>query len=236
MISIVCPFYNERENLEELYSRLAKVTAGFREPWEVIFVDDGSKDSGGSYLKSLLPPGDSFRLVELERRYGLTTALYAGLEASRGEILATLDADLQNPPEEIPRLIDCLKDGDVVAGVRKNRRDGWLKRMSSRIANTIRRAVTGDHIEDIGCSLRVFRRQTLLAFYPYRGMHRFFLTFAELEGFKIKQIPVEHETRRHGRSKYGLMNRLTGPLLDLFAVRWMLSQKIRYRRKGGDHA
>jgi len=227
VISIICPFYNEKENLKELYERLAKAAEELGEEWEILFVNDGSVDGGGEILKSLVNPQVPVRLIELERNNGLTAALHAGFKAARGEILVTLDSDLQNPPEEIPRLRRLMEHADIIAGVRKRRHDPWLKRTSSRIANRIRRAVTGDHIEDTGCTLRIFRREVLGAFHPDRGMHRFFLPLAEAQGFKIKQVSVSHEERRHGKSKYGLGNRLLGPLLDLCKVRWMLSRRIK---------
>lgn len=230
MISVVCPFYNERDNLKELYQRLEGSLGRIRESWEIIFVDDGSTDGGGDYLKSLIPAGAFVRVVALDRNYGLATALTAGLREAQGEILATLDADLQNPPEEIPRLLEMLERGfDIVAGIRSERKDPWIKKLSSRIANRIRRRVTGDPIEDPGCTLRVFRRGAFQAFYPYQNMHRFFLTFAEKQGLRIKQVPVAHAPRKRGRSKYGVRNRLFQGLWDLAAVSWMLSKKINYR-------
>ena len=230
MLSIICPFYNEKENLKELYERLQKIRPELP-PCEMIFVNDGSEDGGTELLQSLLPPDPLVRILELEHRHGLTAALLAGLESSRGEFLATLDADLQNPPEEIPRLFKLLREhhADMVTGIRKKRNDSWLKKMSSLVANGIRRAVLQDHIEDIGCSLKVFKRGLLKLFYPYHGMHRFFAAIAEAEGFKVLQVPVEHEKRRFGKAKYGLWNRILGPLTDLFAVRWMLGRKIHYR-------
>lgn len=209
-----------------------KTAGGFRDAWEIIFVDDGSTDDGGKLLKSLLPPGKPIRLIRLEPNQGLTAALHAGLKEARGEILVTLDSDLQNPPEEIPRLLDLLEGADIVAGVRRGRKDSWLKRISSKIANTIRRSVTRDRIEDTGCSLRVFRREALKVFHPSGGMHRFFLPLAEAEGFRIKQVPVKHEPRTSGRSKYGLRNRIIGPLRDLVTVRRMLTEKRRLAQAG----
>ena len=235
VISIICPFYNEKENLGELAHRLQKVVRDFKEPWEIIFVDDGSSDGGGDYLQTLIPSDELIRLLRLDGNHGLSTAIFAGLQAAKGDILATLDSDLQNPPEEIPKLLSLMKDADIVTGVRKYRQDSWVKKVSSKIANRIRRSVTRDHLEDVGCSLRVFRREVVPAFYPFDGMHRFFLSVAEAEGFKIKQVPVQHEARRRGKSKYGLRNRILGPLWDLFAVHWMLRKKIRFRRRGEDH-
>lgn len=225
LISIISPFYNERENLRELCARLEKVAGALKESWEILFVDDGSTDGGGELLRSLLSRAKPIRLIRLEPNQGLTAALHAGLKEARGEILVTLDSDLQNPPEEIPRLLNLLEGADIVAGIRRERKDSWLKRVSSKIANVIRRSVTGDHIEDTGCSLRAFRREALRAFLPSKGMHRFFLPLAETEGFKIKQVGVQHEPRRSGKSKYGLHNRLIGPLRDLMKVHRMLKEK-----------
>ena len=227
MISIVTPFYDERPNLGELVERLEKAAAKLDEPWEIVFVDDGSRDGGGESLKTLIASRPSLRLVRNEKNSGLTAAFWTGFREAKGEILATLDADLQNPPEEIPRLVKLLKDSgaDIVAGIRQNRQDNWLKRISSKAAKNIRRAVTRDRIEDVGCSLRVFKRETLSAFLPEKGMHRFFLPLAEARGFKIQQVPVAHDARRRGQSKYGFWNRLLGPLLNLFMVKWRLLKK-----------
>jgi len=229
MISVICPFYNEKDNLKELYPRLLKTMKQLSDSWEIIFVNDGSKDGGGAYLQSMISDQPSIRLIELDRNCGLTTALYAGLQASKGDILATLDADLQNPPEEIPRLLGLLQEADMVTGIRQKRRDRWIKRLSSKIANRIRKMALSDTIQDIGCSLRLFRRPVLEAFYPYQGIHRFFPAIAEAQGFKIKQIPVDHHPRRFGKAKYGLFNRILGPLWDLCAVRWLLKKKIKYQ-------
>ncbi len=233
MISIVCPFYDEKPNLKALFERLQVAAQKLQESWEIVFVDDGSEDGGGEYLETLIAVQSGMRLVQLKKNSGLTAAFWAGFEEARGEILVTLDSDLQNPPEEIPRLVDLLqKSGaDIVTGVRQNRQDGWLKKISSKIANQIRRLVTKDTMKDVGCSLRIFKRHTLSAFLPYKGMHRFFLVIAEAEGFKIEQIPVRHEMRRGGRSKYGLWNRLGGPLMDLFVVKWLLFRKVRYQTR-----
>ena len=232
MISIVCPFYDEKENLPGLFERLLKAAAKLPEPWEIVFVNDGSTDGSAEEIKALMAGKSQVRLVELSRNCGLTTALYAGLQEAKGNILATLDADLQNPPEEIPRLYGMLEDSDMVTGIRNNRQDTLVKKVSSKIANKIRRAVLGDQIADVGCSLRIFRRSILENFYPYKGMHRFFPAVAELRGFKIKQVPVEHQNRIRGKAKYGLFNRILGPLWDLFSVRWLLTKKIDYKIKG----
>jgi glycosyltransferase involved in cell wall biosynthesis len=231
MISVICPFYNEKDSLPELVERLRKAAKDIEEPCEIIFVDDGSQDGGSEYLKSMIASNGSIRLIELESNYGKSTALQAGFKHAKGDIFVTLDADLQNPPEEIPRLLSFLKECDIVVGIRKPRHDAWLKKFCSKVANRTRRLVIGDHIEDIGCGLRIFRSETLRAFYPFRGMHRFFPAIAELEGFRIKQIPVQHDRRRWGHSKYRFRSLLLAPLLDLLAIRWIHPRKILLRTK-----
>lgn len=230
MISIVCPFYNEKENLKPLIDRLLVVCRQFTEDWEILLVDDASSDQGAEEIRPDLAQEKRIRLIELGRNTGLTTALYAGLQEARGDLLVTLDSDLQNPPEEIPKLLWMLRSGevDMVTGIRENREDSAFKKLISRIANGIRRAVLRDTIRDTGCSLRAFRRDVLKAYYPYKGMHRFFAPVAEALGFKIKQVPVRHEKRGFGKSKYGLWNRIGGPLWDLIAIRWLLTNKIHY--------
>ncbi len=231
MLSIVCPFYEERENIPELFDRLTRAAARVSGAWEIVFVDDGSKDGGDALLRELMKTAPSVRLIQLEQNRGLTSALYAGLQAAKGDVLATLDADLQNPPEEIPKLYAMMDGFDMVTGYRANRQDKLVKKISSRIANNIRRSVIQDNIKDVGCSLRVFRRSVLENFYPYKGMHRFFPAIADRSGFKIKQVPVEHAFRKAGKAKYGLFNRLLGPLWDLIAVSWLLKNKLNYKVK-----
>ena len=231
MISIVCPFYDEEENLPELLSRLLKVTEKIQQPWEIILVDDGSRDNGPEELKKLIRGNASVHLIQFEQNRGLTSALYAGLQAAKGDIIATLDADLQNPPEEIPRLLYMMEDYDMITGYRAERNDSPVKKLTSKIANPLRRLVIGDRIKDVGCSLRVFKKSVLENFYPYKGMHRFFPAIADRTGFKIKQVPVEHAPRKAGKAKYHLFNRLLGPLWDLIAVSWLLKNKINYKIK-----
>lgn len=231
MLSIVCPFYNEKENLNALVRRIVSSAQQIQTPWELVLVDDGSTD-GGSSIAQTLAEGPRIRLISLTKNHGLTTALYAGLKTAQGDVLATLDADLQNPPEEIPRLFQMLGDYDMVTGFRVKRRDSLIKKISSLIANNIRRAVIRDSIKDVGCSLRVFRRPLFeKSFFPYKGLHRFFPCIAQHLGFKILQVPVEHASRKFGKAKYGLANRLFGPLWDLIAIRWLMTHNIEYQVK-----
>ncbi len=231
MISVVCPFYNEKENLPILYRRLQKVLSEVPDETELIFVNDGSTDDGEQALKALTASDKRVRLLEMKKRYGMTTALYAGLQKAQGEWILTLDADLQNPPEEIPKLLAFYREFDMVTGIREKREDDWLRKISSKIANGIRRMVLGDHISDIGCSLRIFRKELLKCFYPFQGMHRFFPAVVEKDGFRIKQVLVKHGPRQHGLSKFGVSNRAWKGIKDLFAVKWIRSHKIEYQIK-----
>lgn len=234
LISIICPFYNEKDNLKELYERLLKTVALISGSWEILFVNDGSIDGGVELLKSI-NHHPSVYLIDLDRNYGLSTALAAGFQVAKGNVLVTLDADLQNPPEEIPRLVQLLEGHDMVTGIRMRRQDSVVRKVSASMARRIRQWVIKDRIQDVGCTLRAFRREVLECFYPYAGMHRFFSALVELRGFRVRQESVDHNARRYGKAKYGLKNRLWGPLGDLFAVRWILRRKIDYKIRQISH-
>ncbi len=220
-LSIVVPAFNEAENLEPLHRDIRSSLGDLEIDHEILFVDDGSTDSTPRILDRIATHDPSVRIVRLTRNSGQTAAFAAGFRAAKGEVIATLDADLQNDPADLPRLLAELEDCDVVCGVRQNRRDGWLRRVSSRIANGVRNRLTDESITDVGCSLRVFRR-TLVEDLPlFTGMHRFLPTLLRLQGGRIREVPVHHRPRLHGESKYGVRNRLWVGLADLFAVRWM---------------
>ncbi|GAB4246334.1 glycosyltransferase family 2 protein [Deferrisoma sp.] len=232
-LSVVLPVYNEEENLPILARELRDVVAGLAPDWEVetVFVDDGSTDRSRERMLEIRRdyPELGVRIVALDRNWGLTAAMDAGFRAARGEVVVTLDTDLQNDPADIPRLLGHLDRADVVVGIRANRRDPFVKRVSSRIANAIRNRVTHDDIVDTGCSLKVYRKAFLDRLKLYTGLHRFLPTLLKLEGARVVQVPVNHRHRRYGRPKYHLWNRLVGPLLDLFAVRWMQKRHLGYR-------
>ena len=225
-ISVLCPFYNERENLEELYRQMNEACRGLPVAWEVLFIDDGSQDLGGDLLKQLIGSDGRFQVIRLNRNGGKSAALDAGFRSSRGEILATMDADLQDPPHEIPRMLSLLEGVDIVAGIRKKRKDSWFRRTVSKVSNSIRRAVLKDTIWDINCPLCVFRREALSVWLPLKGMHRFFLALAEAEGFRIRQVEVENRPRYKGRSKNNFRNRGLVVVLDLFGTAWLMRRKI----------
>jgi dolichol-phosphate mannosyltransferase len=227
-ISIVVPAYNEEESLVPLTSAITETLAALEVSYELLFVDDGSGDSTAQVLCDLAAKQPEVCFIRFRRNAGQSAALDAGFKRARGRVVVTLDADLQNDPGDIPCLLERLKDYDVVCGIRQGRQDTWLRRISSKLANGIRRRVLGDDIVDIGCSLRVYRRHCLSSIKLYNGMHRFLPVLLSIEGFRIGQTPVRHHPRQHGRSKYNLRNRAWRALTDLLAVRWMQRRQLRY--------
>lgn len=236
-ISVVIPVFDEEESLEtlhrELDAALTKVAGGV----EIVFVDDGSRDRSLARLRAIAARDARVRIVELDGNQGQTAAFAAGFAAARGEITVTLDADLQNDPADIPRLLDAFDaaGADVVNGVRARRNDSWLRRVSSRIANGVRNRVTQDSVTDVGCSLRAMRTAQLRQIRPFRNMHRFLPTLLRLEGAtRIVEIPVAHRPRRHGVSKYGIGNRLWVGIVDLYGVRWLQARQLSVRVRRAD--
>jgi glycosyltransferase involved in cell wall biosynthesis len=165
----------------------------------------------------------------LERNAGQSAALAAGLARSRGAIIVTLDADLQNDPADLPRLLAALEHADVVSGIRASRQDGPLRRLSSRIANAVRRGVLGDPFTDIGCSFKAYRREALEGLPLFVGVHRFVPALCVFRGSRFGEVTLARRPRRHGTSKYGVGNRLWRGLYDLIGVRWLKSRLVRYR-------
>ena len=228
-LSVILPVHNEAANLPILWREIAEVLPGLASPAEVIFVDDGSTDGSADVIRSLAHDEPRIRLLRFEANAGLSAAFYAGFQAARGRIIATLDSDLQNDPHDLPILAACLETADAAVGSRLVRHDSWVKRVSSRIGNGVRRAVTGDPVQDSACSLRVMKRACLGAVPPYTGMHRFVPSLLKLAGFRVVEVPVHHRPRRFGRSKYGVGNRAVTAFVDLLAVRWMMRRRLQYR-------
>jgi len=228
LLSVVVPAFDEEANVEPCYRELVEVLAGLGRPFEVIFVDDGSTDGTFRRLAALAAADPRLRVIRFRRNAGQTAALDAGFRAARGAVVVTMDADLQNDPRDIPRLLAALEAHDVVCGWRVERQDPWTKRAASRVANAVRRRVTGDGIHDTGCMLKAFRREALGRLKLYRGLHRFLPALCRLEGLRVTEVPVRHRPRRAGRSKYGNWGRLWGGLADLWAVRWMARRRLDY--------
>ena len=225
-ISVVVPIYNEEDNVgplcEEIFTTLKKVDRSY----EVVMVDDGSTD--GSYLriKKLQGKYSELRIVKLRDNRGQSAAFMAGFKHARGEFVITMDGDLQNDPGDIPELLKYTDSYDLIIGFRKNRKDTGWKRLQSKIANNIRRAVLKDNIIDVGCSLKLFRRSDLTAIPGFKGLHRFYPILLQAEGKTVKQVAVNHRPRFKGETKYGMMNRAFSSFKDMLAVKWMIKKKI----------
>ena len=229
MISVIVPVYNEAPNLAELVRRLLAVMRAGRYDFEVLFVNDGSADGSGELLDQAASSEPTVRVIHFAANCGQSAAFFAGFERARGDVLVTLDADLQNDPADVPALLEALEGCDLAYGVRRERRDPFLKRAASRVANTVRNWVTREDVEDTACSLKAFRRPCAEAIIRLRGMHRFFPTLARMAGFRTQPVFVKHSPRRAGETKYTIRNRLAGPFLDLLGVRWMQSRRLDYR-------
>jgi dolichol-phosphate mannosyltransferase len=225
-LSVVVPFCDERENVAPLHDELVAVLASVPGGFELLYVDDGSRDGTDEVLARLAAKDARVRVLSFAANAGQTAALEAGFRAARGELIATLDGDGQNDPADLPRLLAALANADVVNGVRAQRRDAWRRRLSSRIANAFRNWATGDDISDVGCSLRVMRASFVRELKLYRGLHRFLPTLLRMEGARVIELPVNHRPRRAGVSKYGIGGRLFVGLVDLMAVRWMLKRRL----------
>ncbi len=227
-ISIVVPIYNEEDSLVPLASAITEALATLDVSYELLFVDDGSGDHTAQVLRELAAKQPEVRIIRFRQNAGQSAALDAGFKEARGPRVVTLDADLQNDPHDIPRVLELLNVYDVVCGIRQGRQDTWLRRISSKLANHLRRRVLHDDIVDVGCSLRAYRRHCLGSIKLYTGMHRFLPVLLQIEGYRIGQVPVRHHSRQHGQSKYNVRNRAWRALMDLFAVRWMQRRQLRY--------
>jgi glycosyltransferase involved in cell wall biosynthesis len=226
--SLVIPAYNEEENLPVLLQEIGEVFAATH-ALEIILVNDGSTDRTLEVMMQLKEKDRRVRVISLDRNSGLSAALDAGFRHAQGEVVVSMDADLQNDPHDIPRMLEKIPEYDVVIGIRARRRDDFVKRISSRIANGIRDAVLQEKWRDTGCTLKAYKRSSLQRIKLFTGLHRFLPTLLRMEQARILELEVNHRKRIHGQSKYYLWNRLIGPLRDLLAVRWMKQRHFSYR-------
>ncbi len=225
-LSIVIPVYNETENLRRLHQEIhMAMNPNASLDWELIYVDDGSQDDSPDVLANLiLEDPQHSKAILLRRNFGQTAAIAAGIDHAKGEIIVLMDADLQNDPLDIPRMLEKIQDGyDVVSGWRQDRKDTFLTRvLPSKIANWLISTVTGVHLHDYGCTLKAYRQEVLTGFRLYGEMHRFIPAYAYSVGARITEIPVRHHPRRFGKTKYGLTRTLK-VILDLFTVKFLTS-------------
>jgi dolichol-phosphate mannosyltransferase len=227
--SLVVPLKNEEDNIEELVAEIAPVMSGLEAPWELICIDDGSTDQTLSRLQILKARYPELRVLVFDKNYGQSSAFDAGFKAARGKFVITLDGDRQNDPKDIPKLIAAMDDADLVCGRRLRRKDTVVKRITSLLANAVRRRLCKDGVQDTGCSLKVYRKSCLDQIKMFHGMHRFLPALFVIEGFHVKEVDVNHRERSKGQTKYNFFNRSFNTVADMLAVRWMYKRHLKYR-------
>lgn len=217
-LTIVVPLFNEEESVEKLVSRIQEAAPSFGFPYEIILVDDGSSDGTWRRIEQLKENVPQLRGIKLRRNFGQTAAMVAGFDHSCGEIIVTMDGDLQNDPADIPMLVDKMKEGyDIVSGWRKDRKDHWSRVLPSKVANWMISVTTGVRLHDYGCSLKAYRSDCIKPIEAYGEMHRFFPVMASMTGAMVAEMPVKHHARRYGTSKYGF-NRIFKVFSDIFSI------------------
>ena len=230
-LSLVIPCYNEQENVDALLTRVDSALQPLNRPFEVILIDDGSTDDTPRLLAEGMKKFPWLRVLRMAKNGGQSAAFEAGFAAARGEVIATIDADLQNDPEEIPRLVPMLDEHqvDMITGWRKDRQDTNFRRWQSRQANRIRNWVTEETVNDSASSLKVYRAHAVKGLKLFRGAHRYFPTLVKMRGYTVYETPVKHSPRHAGTAKYGFGNRAFVGLVDIFGVRWMKRRYLSYQ-------
>jgi len=230
-LSVVSPCRNEVENLRPFLAEVSAALAGIEGGWEILIVDDGSTDGSLALATQLKAEFPQLRVIALDGPHGKTSALDAGFKAARGRVVATIDADLQDDPTDIPKLMAALTQFDAVNGRRSVRRDSGLRRASSRIANWVRNKISGETISDSASGLKVYKRECLANLKLFHGLHRFMPTLVKMEGFTVGEVPINNRPRIHGTAKYGFWNRIFAATWDLLAVRWMKQRILRQKSR-----
>ncbi|MCC6234182.1 MAG: glycosyltransferase family 2 protein [Verrucomicrobiales bacterium] len=225
--SVILPVFNERDNVGPLIEEIREALQPLDQPWEVLAVDDCSRDDSVEVLRAMQATHPELRILRHRRNCGQSAAFASGLSQARGEVVITLDSDRQNDPADLPRMIALLKPGiAAVLGVRKRREDSGVRRLSSRLANGYRDWLTGVQVRDAGCFLRVMRREALRELPVFNGLHRFVATLLSYQGYAFVELEVNHRARVAGRSNYGIGNRLWRGIRDCFAMRWYRARAI----------
>lgn len=228
-ISYVIPVFDEEENVKLLYTEIKKVSEKIGKDFEIIFVDDCSRDSSLRIIKELAESDSAVRFIAFEKNTGQSGALYAGFQHASGDVVITMDADLQNDPADIPEMLKFYGEYDMVNGWRHQRKDTLAKKIGSKIGNSVRNAVIKEEIHDTGCSLKVMRADMLKKIKMFKGLHRFLPALMRMEGAKVKEVKVNHRARVHGVSKYTNLKRAKEGLYDLICVRWMQKRHLDIR-------
>ena len=227
-LTIIVPAYNEADCIEALVKDVNAFLDTASIPVTVLFVNDGSTDNTQELIEKICHQDKRYHFIQLAQNRGLSTAFKAGIDHVTSTLIGYIDADLQTTASDFPKLLEFIPEYDMVLGIRVNRRDGFVKRMSSLIANSIRRSLIHDGISDTGCPLKIIKTEYLKKVPFFNGMHRFIPSLVQMQGGKVKQIPVQHFQRYAGSAKYNLWNRLIHPLHDAYAVRWMQKRFIHY--------
>lgn len=229
--SLVIPAYNEEEVVPALLTRVEASLEQMGKTYEVVIVDDGSTDDTPRLLAEAMKDKPWLRVVRLAKNSGQSAAFDAGFRSARGQVIGTIDADLQNDPEELPRLLRLLEtEGyDMINGWRKDRHDTGFRRWQSKMANRIRNRLSGENINDSACSLKVYKRHCLEGIFLFNGAHRFMPTLVKMRGYTVLEVPVKHSQRFAGTAKYGFRNRALRAFKDLLGVRWLKSRFLRYQ-------
>jgi dolichol-phosphate mannosyltransferase len=231
-VSFVIPCHNEQDNLCALVAAIREATDPLKRTYEIIIADDFSSDNSWTVLKEIAAGDARVRGLRFAFNCGQSAALWAGMKAARGRYIITLDADLQNDPQDTPKLLAALEFFDCACGTRIEARkhgDSFVRIASSRIANWVRNKLSGENISDAGCCYRAFKRECIADLKFFKGMHRFLPTLFKIEGFTVTEIPVRHNPRFAGQSHYGVWNRLFASFYDLLAVRWMQRRMFKYK-------
>lgn len=227
--SVITPVKNERENLPRLIDEIRAVMSTLGASWELICVDDGSTDGSYELLLEMSRIHPQLAIVKFDRNYGQSAALQAGWLEAKGKWVITLDADLQNDPDDIRHMAPLKADYDLINGWRIDRKDTFQKRWISKVANWIRSKMCEDGVKDTGCSLKIMRREGLTKIFWFKGAHRFLPALFGLYGYKVGEIPVRHRPRHKGQSHYSIFNRSIAPIVDMFAFIWLRRRHIRYK-------
>ncbi len=227
-LSLVIPVYNEEENLADLLAQVQMAVRDLGRPFEILFIDDGSTDQSLALIRGMAQAHPEVRYLAFAANAGQSAAFAKGFEAARGQWIVTMDADLQNDPADIPAMLAKQAEGfDMVIGWRAKRKDSFMKRYGSKIANAVRSRLTRDGVRDTGCSLKVMRADMARRLPWFKGMHRFLPALMRMQGASIAEIKVNHRPRTRGVSKYGTWDRLKAGVYDLFGVRWLIARAIR---------
>ena len=230
--SVVLPVFNEQDNLDTLFAEIKKAADSTGRLWEVLFVDDCSTDGSLEVIKRLAKAHAEIRYVAFAENRGQSAAFCAGFDAVDSDIVVTMDSDLQNDPADIPKMLDMFGvECEMVIGWRFNRKDTFIKRISSRIANVIRDWFTDDGVHDTGCSLKVMRTDLLRTIPRFKNMHRYFPMLMKMQGARIREVKVNHRERFSGVSKYGTLDRAVAGIYDLIGVQWLIKRHIEYTVK-----